>query len=916
VIRISFPRPILFVESSIQVLFMSKRFLILAAIIFAVNISGQTSNSSQTAASTTASTPTSTPITASSISASGSTSANDDRPLVKIGNVPVPPEKARAIKIPKTGLNSVTIDGRIDEEIWKNAAVFKDFVQTGPGDNIAPSKPTEVYMMYDEKNLYVAFKCWDDKDKIRASVAKRDNVYGEDNVRMWIDTYNDQRRAYVLGFNPFGIQQDGIYTEGQGADFSVDIVMESKGVIEEWGWSVEVKIPFKSLRYAAGKGKMWGFNAARNIDRFNDEFDQWLPDDRNVSGFLIKHGKITGLDEIKYEHTLELIPSVTISESGLRKRTIFRGQFSPLGPYDRIFNPIGLQDPAKFINDPIKQDIGLNLKYTISPNMTLDAAINPDYAEIEADAPVVTANQRFPIFFEEKRPFFLEGKDIFDSPLSLFYSRTIVDPDVAVKLTGKSGKTTYGFLGASDNAPGNFSEDERGEFLTCTRAREIDPTHGCPLEEFLGKNALFGVLRVKRDVGKENNLGFFSTARIFPQNRNFTAGFDGKFKLNPKTVMTFQVAGTHSKKNFYNPDTDNVDYRTGNGFGYYWSLDYTTDRHGWFAEAFGRTKDYRADAGFTRRVNSNTYFFVNRLSTKSKPKATVIRANFNQFARYGLDFDGRMQQWMGGGNANLTMQGNLFLYFEGGVSGEKIYEDEFGPRRNNLQAGSFVGAPSRYATQPYLSFNVNKTVNKKLSLYGFVGSIFNALDYDFGGGNKYPRASRAFVSYLDSPAYTSYVDQLYAYQANPGSFPYPASFPVPPAQDPGPGYQFDLQLGGEYKPIDPFRVSIDYTKSRLERNDTHVVAYDTNIFTIRSTYQFTRFAYVRARWDYDTLSSRAAGQFLFGWNPNPGTAFYVGYNDNFNWGGYNPFTGQFERGFARNSRTFFIRASYLFRKSF
>jgi hypothetical protein len=143
-------------------------------------------------------------------------------------------------------------------------------------------------MMYDEKNLYVAFKCWDDKDKIRASVAKRDNVYGEDNVRMWIDTYNDQRRAYVLGFNPFGIQQDGMYTEGVGADFSVDIVMESKGVIEDWGWSVEVKIPFKSLRYAAGKGKLWGFNAARNIDRFNDEFDQWLPDDRNVSGFLIK----------------------------------------------------------------------------------------------------------------------------------------------------------------------------------------------------------------------------------------------------------------------------------------------------------------------------------------------------------------------------------------------------------------------------------------------------------------------------------------------------------------------------------------------------------------------------------------------------------------------------------------------------
>ena len=320
--------------------------------------------------------------------------------VVKIGNVPVPPEKARAIVVPKFA-QAVVIDGRPDEEAWKNAAVFKDFVQTSPGDNIPASKPTDMYMMYDEKNLYVAFKCWDDKDKIRASVAKRDDVWGEDNVRLWLDTYNDQRRAYVIGFNPLGIQQDGIFTEGRGADFSVDIVMESKGVIEDWGWSVEAKIPFKSLRYSAGKGKMWGFNAARNIDRFNDEFDQWLPDDRNVSGFLIKHGKITGLDGIKYEHTLEVVPSITLRETGRR--------------FSAIENPNG-----RFVNQPIEKDIGVSVKYTISPNVTLDATYNPEFAEIEAAAPVVTANQRFPIFFQEKRPFFLEGKEIFYSPLQPF----------------------------------------------------------------------------------------------------------------------------------------------------------------------------------------------------------------------------------------------------------------------------------------------------------------------------------------------------------------------------------------------------------------------------------------------------------------------------------------------------------------
>jgi hypothetical protein len=834
----------------------------------------------------------------------------------------VPPEKARPIGIPKISA-PVAIDGRPDEESWKQAAVFKDFYQTSPGDNIEPSKPTEVYVMYDEKHLYVAFKCWDERDKIRASVAKRDEVFGEDNVRLWLDTYNDQRRAYVLGFNPLGIQQDGIFTEGQGADFSVDIVMESKGVIEEWGWSVEVKIPFKSLRYTAGKGKHWGFNAARNIDRLNDEFDQWLPDDRDISGFLVKHGKITGLDEIKTERTLEVVPSITLSETGSRKRTIPNDGFAgPLGRYNPIFNPGGLRDPGKFVNDPIKKDIGVNLKYTITPNITLDAAVNPDFAEIEADAPVVTANQRFPIFFQEKRPFFLEGKEIFDSPLQPFYSRTIVDPDLAAKLTGKVGKTSFGFLLASDNAPGNYSEDERTELAICQERRLTDPDFVCLAEEFVDKNAFFGVLRVKRDFGSNNNIGFFATSRTFPKNRNFTGGFDGTFKLNPKTVMTFQVLGTHSRKYFFDPDPapgeEATRYRTGNGFGYYWSMDYTTDTHGWFAEAFGRTKDYRADAGFTRRTDTNTVFFVNRLSTKSRPKAAVIRASFNQLGRFTFDWKGRTQSGLVGGNVNLNLQGSLFIYAEAVLGFEKIYEEEFGFRRDPStgRAGAFFGAPTRSAKQPVLSVNFNKTVNKQLSLYGFVGSIFNAFDFDFGAGPRYPRASPAYREYINGPEYNEYIRLLALHQSNPAQYPEPDFFPEPPSLDPGRGWQFDLNVGGEYKPVNPLRISLDYTKSRLKRYDTERTAFDTNIFTLRSTYQFSRFTYVRARWDYDTLRSNASGQFLFGWNPNPGTAFYVGYNDNFNYNGFSPITGQFEPRFERNSRTFFIRASYLFRKSF
>ncbi len=807
----------------------------------------------------------------------------------RTGGVDLPVEKARPVSIPKVSLeNGITIDGKVDEDLWERAAVFKDFYQTSPGDNISPSKPTIVYVMYDEKNLYIAFKCWDDPDKIRATVAKRDNVFGEDNVRVWLDTYNDHRRAYELGFNPLGIQQDGIFTEGRGADFSVDIVMESKGAVLDWGWSVEVKIPFKSLRYTAGEGKFWGFNAARNIDRLNDEFDSWMPDDRNVSGFLIKHGKITGLNEIKNERTLEIVPSITLSETGSRKRTI------PLSvaagnPYHPIFNPDGTVDPGRFVNDPVQHDIGLNIKYTITSNITLDAAINPDFAEIEADAPVVTANQRFPIFFAEKRPFFLEGVEIFQSPLQPFYSRTIVDPDVATKLTGKVGKYSFGFLIASDNAPGNFSEDER---------TDPDPDFR-PSEEFLDKNAYFAVVRVKRDIGSEHNIGFFGTARVFPRNRNFTGGFDGVYKLNAKTVANFQVLATHSRNYFYDPGLNENNYRTGNGLGYFFSVDYTTDRHGYYIEATGRSRDYRADAGFTRRTNTNSFLFANRLSTKSRPDAPVIRLNSNQFVRYQMDWEGRNQGGIVGANVNVNMQGNVFLYAEAGLGFETIYEDEFGPKRiEGVRDGGFFGAPTRSAREPYFGVNLNKTFNKHFSAYGFVGSVFNAMDFDFGAGPLFDRVSPAYLAYLER------------YRQNPetaGDYP---------AIDPGTGTQFDLQLGMNYKPTDPLQISFEYTKSKLKRKDTGENAYDTNIFSLRSTYQFTRFIFTRVRWDYDTLSRRAGGQMLFGWNPNPGTAFYVGYNDSFNYNGFSPLTGQFEPRFERNSRTFFVRASYLFRKSF
>ena len=793
-------------------------------------------------------------------------------------------KKNKPVTVPKIS-NAPLIDGNLDEEIWKSAAVFKDFIQTNPGDNLSPSKLTEVYMIYDEKNLYIAFKCWDERDKIRATVAKRDGIIDEDNVRVWLDTYNDGQRAYVLGWNPLGIQYDGIYTEEQGADLSVDILMESKGTIEDWGWSVEAKIPFKSIRYQAGEGKLWGFHAGRNIERLNNEFDSWMPHNRNINGFLIQSGKITGFDDIKTERTLEIIPSVTLSETGKRVSDV-------------------TTSAGRFVNEPIKQDYGLNLKYTITPNVTLDMAINPDFAEIEADASVVTANQRFPIFFEEKRPFFQEGTEIFQSPIRVFNSRSIIDPDFAAKLTGKIGKNSFGFLVASDKAPGNFDENSR-----------LDPNRRPFIDEFIDENANFAVLRLKRDVGRENSIGFFGTARVFPEERNFTAGFDGRIKVNQKAVFQYQIIASTSRRCFFEPNFDDVTnptqaerngqicgggivngaqvlgdkfsrYRTGNGFAYLGNYDYTTDIFGYTFGFDGQSKDYRADAGFVRRTDTHNFFFRTRNSTKSKPKNSIIRASWFNHINLGFDGKGRLQVINGNTSANVSLQKNTSFGVFTGIENARLYENEFGLARNETRKGAFFGEDFRSEVQPFIGTSFRSQPAKRFNFDANFTYVYNSFDLDFGAGRRFPRVSPAAINNPNAPL------------------------------DPGGGKRFEVGAGIELLPIDPLSVSFEYDKIQLVRNETNKTAFDVNIFSLRSRYQFTRFLFTRLRIDYNTLRSNVRGRFLFGWNPNPGTAVYLGYNDDLNYNGFSQYTGNLEPNFQRNSRTFFIRMSYLFRKSF
>src|ERR1041384_6192915 len=583
-----------------------------------------------------------------------------DAPPAKTGKaaLALPPEKASPAKATLFAKPPV-IDGKLDDEVWKTAVVLKDFYQIQPGDNLIPENRTEVRLGYDSRFLYIAFHCFDDPAKVRANIAKRDNIWDDDYVGILFDTFNDQRRAYEFDFNPLGVQADGIWTEGQGEDFSLDLVMESKGILTEDGYTIEVALPFKSLRYVAGKDKLWGVHFWRRTKRLNNELDMWIPMDRDKNSWLAQAGHLAGLEGLSTERTLELIPSLTVSETGKRKSAL---------PFNAL---AGTPDPGRFVNEPVKLDPGITGKYTLTPTVTLDFTVNPDFAQVESDQLVVTANQRFPIFFDEKRPFFLEGIDIFNTQISAVHTRTIVDPDYAVKLTGKVNRNTFGVLLASDNGPGNFSEDDR-----------TNPNVFPGIQRLVDKNASVGILRLKRDVGKSDSfIGFLGTYRRFVDEYNELGGFDGRFRIDKQTTFSWQVFGTHSRHRFFFPEEGKTRDSKQNGFIY--SIDYNqSGRH--FGHEFsmtGRTRYYIADVGFNRRPNTNNPNWFIRYNSEPNAKAKLISWRVYTDLNANFDWQGRSQNFNDETQLQIQLRRQTYFGFGTDKGYERVFESEFGGKR-------------------------------------------------------------------------------------------------------------------------------------------------------------------------------------------------------------------------------------------
>ena len=488
-------------------------------------------------------------------------------------------EKQIQLSPPRLGQAPV-VDGRVDASEWSAAAQLEGFTHGRPIEGVRDSLGTTCFVGYDDKNLYVAFRCRELPGMVQAPISNRDNIWSGDWVGVSIDSYHDRQHSYFIGANPQGVQADGVDQEGVDTDMSPDFQFMSEGRVTDEGFEVEFAIPFKSLRFPPADPVTFGFNAIRDQRRTGAHM-YWAPITRNIAGYHRQLGDFTGMSGIRPGRNLEVNPYVTGASGASR------------GPDGMTWE------------EPVNRQ-GFGLKYGVTSALTADVTVTPDFSQVEADAGVLDVNERFAIFFSEKRPFFLEGADIFSTPLNLVYTRRIVDPLYGVKLTGKVGKTAVGILNAADRSA----------------------AHGMrgipnPMNPYFERDAQFVVARARHDFSDRLSLGVLGTSRSHEDAFNRVAAVDGRWTFRGKWTLSGQTVRTWSA----DPDLSGViagldsatainvpgrvralDGSRREGFAPRANIAYSSRGFSWNTNFEDVTRDFQTDAGFVSRPGTFEVF--------------------------------------------------------------------------------------------------------------------------------------------------------------------------------------------------------------------------------------------------------------------------------------------------------------------
>ncbi len=492
------------------------------------------------------------------------------------------------------------IDGIIDSSYLSSPDSAVNFIQLEPEKGLKATQKTVVYFAYDSLYIYVAFKCYQDPGDIVAKIQTRD-VLGksDDGVVLQIDTYNDKRTAYGFLLNPLGSQTDFIITDdGRNFDVNWDTEWESAALISDDGWVAEIAIPFKSIKYKSGKDVSWGFFLKRQIPERNEEIT-CFPVKRGGGNFYDNYG-IIKFENIPAKMNLKLIPAVTgnytENEDKLLNETEIETNFEP----------------------------EMNIFFEPNSNFTMTATINPDFNIIEADALNVDVNNRFPIFYPEKRPFFIEQTNPFYTDINIFYTRQIVAPEWGAKLSGTFGKySVFGLAALDEKAPAERFFDE---------------------EEFEGRSAdtpfVFTSIARKLDGG-DSRIRLAGALRKFKEYENFVFSLDTNFRITNEINFEGQLAGSSNEE--LNENT--------NGYGYAAELNFYNGT--WFIHNFakGLTKDFYADLGFISETDIN--YFKNRTEYQIHAKTDEDKIRYMEIAstqavKYNYDLSDVMEiYWEG-----------------------------------------------------------------------------------------------------------------------------------------------------------------------------------------------------------------------------------------------------------------------------
>lgn len=411
-------------------------------------------------------------------------------------------------KIPEI-TSKVKIDGVLDDKAWENALILTLNYEVEPGENIAPPVKTIVRLVYGKKHLYVGFRAYDpNPSKIRAHISDRDNIENDDFVGIVLDTFNDSRLTHNFYSNPLGIQADQMSSLNSDAA-SWDAIWKSAGKITGDGYCVEMAIPFTSLRFQRKKeDQVWGIDVVRSYPRLVTHTIGLFPRDRSNNCYMCQAEKVAGFSGAKPGRNLEFDP--TLSAILMQEREDF---------------PNG-----KFVDIQKKVEPGITARWSFTPNLTLNGTINPDFSQVEADNAQLDINTQFALYYPEKRPFFMEGSNIFESQFAPVYTRTVADPEWGVKLSGKEKKHSIAFFTARD-----------------TITNLILPTSQSSRIISLDMKNLSTALRYRFDVGRSSNVGMFVTNREGDDYYNRLVGIDADIRLTKTNRIAVQYLATQTR---------------------------------------------------------------------------------------------------------------------------------------------------------------------------------------------------------------------------------------------------------------------------------------------------------------------------------------------------------------------------------